>query len=220
VSIYLPHATAADTMHLLALQTSYVAAGRGDSTGAVQPARRNHDDSVALPDGGRCRERAGERCRGRIRRFDHGRRELHDGHEPQVAGRSRAAAAGATRVEPAPAFSIRGSSETASFTRRGPRSGTCSPRQDSRGFDRDVLAQAGVRHVIVLLGINDIGHPGSAAPETDEVSAEEIEAGLRQFVVRAHEKGHQCLRRHSHPFRKARPLPASIRRKRRSSGRR
>jgi lysophospholipase L1-like esterase len=56
-------------------------------------------------------------------------------------------------------------------------------------FDRDVLAQAGVRYVIVLLGINDIGHPGSAAPETDEVSAEQIEAGLRQFVVRAHEKG-------------------------------
>ncbi len=52
-----------------------------------------------------------------------------------------------------------------------------------------MLAQAGVRYVIVLLGINDIGHPGSAAPETDEVSAEEIEAGLRQFVVRAHEKG-------------------------------
>jgi hypothetical protein len=37
--------------------------------------------------------------------------------------------------------------------------------------------------------LNDIGHPGSAAPLTDEVSAEEIEAGLRQFVARAHEKG-------------------------------
>ncbi len=65
------------------------------------PARRNHDDSVALSDGGRRRERAGERRRGCIRRLDHGRRELHDGHEPQVAGRSRAAAAGATRVEAA-----------------------------------------------------------------------------------------------------------------------
>ena len=38
-------------------------------------------------------------------------------------------------------------------------------------FDRDVLAQAGIRYLIVLLGINDIGHPGSAAPLTDEVSA-------------------------------------------------
>jgi len=52
-----------------------------------------------------------------------------------------------------------------------------------------VLAQAGVQFVIVLLGINDIGHPGSAAPPSEEVSAEEIGAGYRQFVERAHEKG-------------------------------
>jgi lysophospholipase L1-like esterase len=56
-------------------------------------------------------------------------------------------------------------------------------------YDRDVLAQAGVKYVIVLLGINDIGHPGSAAPPSDEVSAEDIIAGYRQFIARAHEKG-------------------------------
>jgi lysophospholipase L1-like esterase len=43
----------------------------------------------------------------------------------------------------------------------------------------------------VLLGINDIGHPGSSAgaPASEEVSAEEIEAGLAQLVERAHEHG-------------------------------
>jgi hypothetical protein len=56
-------------------------------------------------------------------------------------------------------------------------------------FDRDVIAQPGVRFVIVLLGINDIGHPGGAAPASDEVSAEEIAAGYRQFVTRAHAHG-------------------------------
>ena len=56
-------------------------------------------------------------------------------------------------------------------------------------FDRDVLAQPGVRFVIVLLGINDIGHPGGSAPASDEVSAEDMEAGYRQFVERAHAKG-------------------------------
>jgi lysophospholipase L1-like esterase len=56
-------------------------------------------------------------------------------------------------------------------------------------LDRDVLGQPGVKYVIVLEGINDIGHPGSAAPESDEVTAEEIEAGLRQIVERAHEHG-------------------------------
>ncbi|GGE63240.1 hypothetical protein [Massilia psychrophila] len=28
-------------------------------------------------------------------------------------------------------------------------------------FDRDVLAQPGVEYMIVLIGINDIGHPGT-----------------------------------------------------------
>jgi len=56
-------------------------------------------------------------------------------------------------------------------------------------FDRDVLAQPGVRFLIVLLGINDIGHPGSAAPMNEEVSADDITGGYRQFVGRAHEKG-------------------------------
>jgi lysophospholipase L1-like esterase len=56
-------------------------------------------------------------------------------------------------------------------------------------FDRDVLAQPGVRYVIVLEGINDIGHPGSSAPNSQEVSADEMIAGLKQMIDRAHEKG-------------------------------
>ncbi|HEY2435281.1 MAG TPA: SGNH/GDSL hydrolase family protein [Vicinamibacterales bacterium] len=56
-------------------------------------------------------------------------------------------------------------------------------------FDRDVLAQPGVRFLIVLLGINDIGHPGGSAPTSDEVSAKEIAAGYRQFIERAHAHG-------------------------------
>ncbi|HZT30718.1 MAG TPA: SGNH/GDSL hydrolase family protein [Bryobacteraceae bacterium] len=56
-------------------------------------------------------------------------------------------------------------------------------------FDRDVLAQPGVRYVIVLEGINDLGHPGSSAPESETVSAEDIIAGLKQMIARAHEKG-------------------------------
>jgi lysophospholipase L1-like esterase len=56
-------------------------------------------------------------------------------------------------------------------------------------FDRDVIAQAGVQYLIVLLGINDIGHPGANAPASDEVTADEMIAGYRQFIERAHEKG-------------------------------
>jgi lysophospholipase L1-like esterase len=56
-------------------------------------------------------------------------------------------------------------------------------------FDRDVIAQPGARFLIVLLGINDIGHPGGAAPLADAVSAEEMAAGYRQLVERAHAHG-------------------------------
>jgi lysophospholipase L1-like esterase len=44
-------------------------------------------------------------------------------------------------------------------------------------FDRDVLAQPGVKYLIVLEGINDLGHAGSSAPESETVSAEDLIAG-------------------------------------------
>lgn len=56
-------------------------------------------------------------------------------------------------------------------------------------FDRDVLAQPGVKYVIVLEGINDIGHAGASAPASETVSAEEIITGLKQLIERAHSKG-------------------------------
>jgi lysophospholipase L1-like esterase len=56
-------------------------------------------------------------------------------------------------------------------------------------FDRDVLAQPGVRYVIVLEGINDLGHAGTSAPVAETVSADDIIAGLKQLIARAHEKG-------------------------------
>lgn len=54
-------------------------------------------------------------------------------------------------------------------------------------FDRDVLSEPGVKYVIVLEGINDIGHPTSSAPASETVSADEIIGGLKQLIARAHE---------------------------------
>jgi lysophospholipase L1-like esterase len=56
-----------------------------------------------------------------------------------------------------------------------------------RRFDRDVLAQPGVTHVIVLLGTNDLRNRW-AKPE-EEVTAEQMIAGLKQMAVRAHSRG-------------------------------
>ena len=52
-------------------------------------------------------------------------------------------------------------------------------------FDRDVLSTAGVRFLVVLVGINDIGNSSPANP----VTAEDLIAGYRQLIARAHAKG-------------------------------
>jgi lysophospholipase L1-like esterase len=64
----------------------------------------------------------------------------------------------------------------------------CGPNGAGR-FDRDVLAVSGVTHVIVALGLNDIGLPTVAGIPSEIVSADAIIVGLRQLIERAHEKG-------------------------------
>ena len=54
-------------------------------------------------------------------------------------------------------------------------------------FDRDVLAQSGVKYLIVLEGINDIGHI-KTNPE-DQTSADDIILALDQMILRAHTHG-------------------------------
>jgi lysophospholipase L1-like esterase len=63
----------------------------------------------------------------------------------------------------------------------------------SARLHRDVLVQSGARYLIVLEGINDIGFPGTA-------TADEIIAGHRQIIDRAHAMGLkvQGLWRYSH----------------------
>lgn len=56
-----------------------------------------------------------------------------------------------------------------------------------RRFDRDVLAQPGVTHVIVMLGTNDLRNRW-AKPE-EEVTGEQMIAGLKQMAMRAHSAG-------------------------------
>ena len=57
-------------------------------------------------------------------------------------------------------------------------------------FDRDVLDQPGVKWIIVMLGINDIGLgniPGIDA--ADKVTAQDLIAGQKQLIDRAHLRG-------------------------------
>src|SRR3954470_15610700 len=67
-----------------------------------------------------------------------------------------------------------------------------------RRFDRDVLAQPGVTHVIVMLGTNDLRNRW-AKPE-EEVTAEQMIAGLRQMAIRAHSAGIKIIGATLTPF--------------------
>jgi len=58
-------------------------------------------------------------------------------------------------------------------------------------FDRDVLGQSGVKYLIILEGINDIGRLSNTrflAPE-DDITAQNLELALTQLAERAHEHG-------------------------------
>jgi lysophospholipase L1-like esterase len=56
-------------------------------------------------------------------------------------------------------------------------------------FDRDVLAQSGVKYLIILESINDIGRTAQPREPGDAVTVQELTSGLTQLVLRAHQHG-------------------------------
>jgi lysophospholipase L1-like esterase len=56
-------------------------------------------------------------------------------------------------------------------------------------FDKDVLSRPGVRYLIVLEGINDIGHAADPTAPYDIVSADDLIQALAQLAERAHTLG-------------------------------
>jgi len=71
-------------------------------------------------------------------------------------------------------------------------------------FDRDVLSQRGVRAVVVLLGTNDIGLPGSPfAPTEAPVSLDELTDAFLQLVAQAHTRNVRVIVGTVPPFKHA-----------------
>lgn len=56
-------------------------------------------------------------------------------------------------------------------------------------FDRDVLAQSGVKYLILFEGINDIGHTAQPVDAADVITADQMILALTQMASRAHEHG-------------------------------
>jgi lysophospholipase L1-like esterase len=60
-------------------------------------------------------------------------------------------------------------------------------------IDRDVLSQSGVRYVIVLESINDIGRLAHITNPYDDITAQQLEMGLKQIADAAHEHGIKAI---------------------------
>ena len=56
-------------------------------------------------------------------------------------------------------------------------------------FDRDALDKPGVRWIILLAGVNDISAAGTLPDPKQKVTAEQITAGMKTLVDRAHARG-------------------------------
>jgi lysophospholipase L1-like esterase len=68
-------------------------------------------------------------------------------------------------------------------------------------LDRDAIAMAAVKYMIVSIGLNDIGQPGSNGVSADSaVSANQIEQALLQIVARAHVHGIRVMGATLTPF--------------------
>jgi lysophospholipase L1-like esterase len=67
-------------------------------------------------------------------------------------------------------------------------------------FDRDVLVQPGVKWLMILEGINDIGLSSSSEP----ITSDDLIAALKQLIERAHEHGIKVIGATLTPFEGAR----------------
>jgi lysophospholipase L1-like esterase len=67
-------------------------------------------------------------------------------------------------------------------------------------FDRDVLAQTGVKYLVIMESINDIGHATDPSKPYDVVTADDLIAGLSQLATRAHSHGIKVIGATLTPF--------------------
>jgi lysophospholipase L1-like esterase len=67
-------------------------------------------------------------------------------------------------------------------------------------FDRDVLTQSGVRYLILALATNDIGRTFFPSKPGETVTADQIEWGYQQIVLRAHAGGIKVIGTTLNPF--------------------
>ncbi|MFC4929752.1 SGNH/GDSL hydrolase family protein [Massilia sp. GCM10023247] len=195
VSLYLPGQVQATTIHGSAFQTNYVSLP-GDFTGAATlPTQRTitswpflTEVDVSSPGGGAIVALGDSITDGAVTTIDANRRWPDLLALRLQTTRDQAGNTGLRALNSRLGVVNRGIGGNRLL--RDPGTQPLFGRAALARFDRDVLATAGVRYLIVLIGINDIGHPGSgSAPASEAVTAQDLIAGYRQLIARAHAKG-------------------------------
>jgi lysophospholipase L1-like esterase len=188
ISIYLPDSTGPATYHALAQQTNYIS-GAGNFAGQASGAAFTttsqswyyvDDVNVFAP---------GTAPSAVVALGD----SITDGYASQVNANARWPNDLARRLlaaDPSRPLSV---VDEGISGNRVLNNSACFGNDALSRLDRDVVTQAGVKDVILLEGINDIGFSqtpdsGCTAPNTN-VSAADIIAGYEQIIARAHAAG-------------------------------
>jgi len=180
VSIFIPDNGAADTMHAVGLHTTYISQ-EGDTTGAPAMADASttqsfyfltNVDVAAPPDAAAIVTFGDSITDGAVSTPN------TDRSWPSFLARRLAASGGAN-------IAVLNQGISGNRLLRDGAGVNALAR-----FDRDVLAQPGVKWLMILEGINDIGLGSRAdAAATDAVTSDDLIAALKQLIERAHEHG-------------------------------
>lgn len=194
ISLFLPQATKLETVHQLAVQNAYVSSG--DNTAAPdQPSPKTYTNRFYLSG-------VLVNTRGRTDAIVAFGDSITDGYASTVDANRRWPDNLSQRLNS-------GQSRHATAILNEAISGN-RVLSDGAGvsalarYDRDVLSQQGVKWVIMLEGINDIGWPGTALdPSAPQATAEGIIDGYRQIIARTHLRGIRIMGGTLTPFRNA-----------------
>ena len=176
VNLYLPAATDLDTVHQVGLQTAYVSAA-GDFTASSEfPAVDKFTSRFFLAG---VMVEPSSRARAIVTFGD----SITDGSNSTVNANRRWPDVLARRLKEAGAPVAVLNQGISGNRVLSDGAGTSALAR----FERDVLSQPGISHVVILLGINDIGWPGTAIEPNGIIrTADEIIAGYKQLIERAH----------------------------------
>ncbi|HTD28754.1 MAG TPA: SGNH/GDSL hydrolase family protein, partial [Xanthomonadaceae bacterium] len=203
VSLFLPRATPAMTSHFLAMQSGYVSSVAGDQTGATHfkvgktihswPFLTGIDVTASdatgamvvfgdsTVDGDGSTEDANHRWPDEIARA------VNDGAGGKDIAVLNEGIIGNRLLHGSP------SDPPTQF-------GDALGESGIARFERDALSSPVTKWVIVRIGINDLGLPGSMAPASDAVTAARIIDGYRTLIRKAHQHGVKILGTTLGPF--------------------